>query len=166
MNWLVQLRLLADVLAAMILGGLIGFEREAANKPAGLRTHMMVAAAAALMIGIGHALMNEFGVYGTLIRADAFRMISAVVMGVSFLGTGTIMHREHGGSVKGLTTAASLLITATVGLTVGLRLYLIALGVVVLTLVALRTIRHIEEHFELDKAEEASKSSNKALGED
>ncbi|HEV8341888.1 MAG TPA: MgtC/SapB family protein, partial [Candidatus Binatia bacterium] len=60
-DWLTQLTIIGEVALAILLGGIIGIEREVANKPAGFRTHMLVAGAAALLVGLGDALIRRFG---------------------------------------------------------------------------------------------------------
>lgn len=144
-GWSVQLLIVAEVAFAMLLGGAIGIERELANKPAGFRTHMLVAGAAALLVGMGDVLIAQFAeeTGSNFIQADPFRIIGAVVSGVSFLGAGTIF---RGGSqhVEGLTTAASLLISAAIGVAVGSRQWILAIGVTVLTLAVLRALMVVE----------------------
>lgn len=144
-GWATQLLLVAEVAFAMLLGGIIGFERELANKPAGFRTHMLVSGAAALLVGMGDALVAHMAedASGGLIQADPFRIIGAVVSGISFLGAGTIF-RGGNHHVEGLTTAASLLICASVGVAVGSRQWVTAIGVTVLTLAVLRILVAIE----------------------
>lgn len=144
-DWSLQLLLVAEVAFAMLLGGVIGFERELANKPAGFRTHMLVAGASALLVGMGETLVAKFAEDAghELIQADPFRIIGAVVSGVSFLGAGTIFRggRQH---VEGLTTAASLLISASLGVAVGSRQWITAIGVTLLTLAVLRALVFVE----------------------
>lgn len=141
-----QLEILASVLAALILGGLIGLEREDAQKPAGLRTHMLVAAAAALIVDLGDVMIAHFNqqTLGNLVQADPLRLIEAVATGVSFLGAGTILRHRRGGGVEGLTTAASVLFTASLGVSVALSQYLVAVGATALALITLRLIRLFE----------------------
>jgi putative Mg2+ transporter-C (MgtC) family protein len=135
-----QIRLLGTVLLAFLVGGTIGYERESANKPAGLRTHMLVCGAAALLVGLGRILMAEFHseVGGGSIRTDPTRVIEAMITGVSFLGAGTIIRgRNH---VAGLTTAASLLVTAAIGASIALGQFVLALGTTALALLTLRVV--------------------------
>lgn len=141
-DWQQQLALVGQVLAAMVLGGLIGFERELAHKPAGFRTHMLVAAATALFAGLGLALTGQFAARfpSGSFSADPVRVLQAIVIGVSFLGAGTIFHRD-GGGVEGLTTAATVLLAAGVGLACALERYLSAAGVTVLALLVLRVTK-------------------------
>jgi putative Mg2+ transporter-C (MgtC) family protein len=144
-GWQEQLSVLGSVALAMLLGGVIGIEREYAQKPAGLRTHMLVAGAAALLVGLVNAIVTRFatGDVSPLVRADPVRIISAVVTAVGFLGAGTIIRRD-GDHVEGLTTAASMLFAATIGVAVGLRQNLLAAGVTGLTLLILRAVKWIE----------------------
>jgi putative Mg2+ transporter-C (MgtC) family protein len=144
-HWAPQLVLVAEVAFAMLLGGVVGFERELANKPAGFRTHMLVCGAAALLVGMGEELVAKFGddAGSELIQADPFRIIGAVVSGVSFLGAGTIF-RGNGQHVEGLTTAASLLVVASIGIAVGSRQWVTAIGVTLLTLAVLRALGLVE----------------------
>lgn len=144
-GWSPQVTVILEVAFAMALGGIIGFERELANKPAGFRTHMLVSGAAALLVGMGDALVAKFAedTGHELIQADPFRIIGAVVSGVSFLGAGTIF-RGGGQQVEGLTTAASLLICASIGVAVGSRQWITAVGVTLLTLGVLRLLMAVE----------------------
>lgn len=141
-NWQSQLFLLASVAFAMLLGGAIGFERESKQRPAGLRTHMLIAGSATLLLGIGDLLAEHFSdeTYSQLLRVDPIRIIEAVVTAVAFIGAGTIIQHARRDVVLGLTTAASMLLTASIGITVGLRQYVLAIGVTVLALVVLRLL--------------------------
>jgi putative Mg2+ transporter-C (MgtC) family protein len=143
---LAQLFIVAQVAAAMVLGGLIGIDRELQDKPAGLRTHMLMAGTAALLVVLGRLtvveLSSSLGV--VLVESDPVRIIGAVVTGVSFLGAGTILRRDRQRQVEGLTTAASLLATAAVGMCVALSQWLLALGVTVLVLITLAGISRVE----------------------
>lgn len=72
----------------MILGGIIGYKRETADKPAGLRTHMLVARAVALLARLGHVLVAQFGIEVTFIRSDPIRIIEAIITDIAFWGAG------------------------------------------------------------------------------
>jgi len=137
-----QWRILAYVAVAMFLGALIGWERETLNKPAGLRTHMLVAGAAALLVALGDLIVTHFGqdLGVPLVQTDPIRLVEAVITGVSFLGAGTIIRGPSEGHVEGLTTAASLLFTATIGIAVALSQVVLAIGVTVLALLTLRGV--------------------------
>jgi putative Mg2+ transporter-C (MgtC) family protein len=139
-----QLQILGHVLLALLAGGAVGAEREAAEKPAGLRTHMLVAAASALFVGLGEQLVHGFAAAAGQIRTDPIRLLEALVTGVSFLGAGTILRRAGNRTVEGLTTAASLLVTSAIGATIALRLYLLAGGVTLLTVLTLHGVALLE----------------------
>jgi putative Mg2+ transporter-C (MgtC) family protein len=142
-----QLQIIGEVALAMLLGGLIGLEREAANRPAGFRTHMLVAGAAALFVGLGDVLVAHFSTskLAPLIRSDPYRIIGAIVTGISFLGAGTIFRRHQSEHIEGLTTAASILLASAVGISsIALRQIVLALGVTALVLFVLRGMRFIE----------------------
>jgi len=142
-----QLEMLGEVALAMALGALLGFERELAHKAAGLRTHMLVAGAAAMLVGLVDALLHRFllPAISPLVRADPVPVITAVVMAVGFLGAGTIIRRGPGGQVEGLTTAAAMLFAAAVGSAVGLRQYVLAVGATILALITLRGLMYVED---------------------
>jgi len=103
------------LLLAVVLGGLIGFERERSHKPAGLRTHMLVCLGASLitLVSIGYFV------------EDYARIISGIVSGIGFIGAGTIIAQGNKG-IHGLTTAASLWAVAAIGITVGIGWYALA----------------------------------------
>jgi putative Mg2+ transporter-C (MgtC) family protein len=143
--------ILVQVAIAMVLGGLIGLERELADKPAGLRTHMLIAGAAALLVGLGDTMIRRFGVAGDLVRSDPTRVIEAVVTAVGFLGAGMIIRRSDK-DVGGLTTAASVLFAAAVGICVALSEYLLAIGVTALDLATLRGVKPLENRLRRRRA--------------
>ncbi|MFZ6030117.1 MAG: MgtC/SapB family protein [Chloroflexota bacterium] len=141
-----QLIMLAKLAAAIFLGALLGADREAANKPAGLRTHMMVSGAAVLLVMVGEVTVERHlnGLGDNIIRTDPIRIIEAVIVGISFLGAGTIIHQRREGEVRGLTTAASLLLAAVVGINVALSQWIVAVGATVLVLIILRLLPAFE----------------------
>ena len=155
-----QLEILGEVFLAMILGGVLGWERETADKPAGLRTHMLVAGAAALLVGLGSAIMETFvGSHNDkLLTFDPIRLIEAVVTAVGFFGAGTIFKKKDEEQISGLTTAASMLLAATVGICVASRQWALAVGVTVLTLVTLRGILWVEQRIGSGQTKAASDS--------
>ncbi len=136
-----ELQIAFNVLIAMVLGGLIGVEREIADRPAGLRTHMLVAGASGLFVALGTTLVQDaqLELDDNLLRSDPIRIVEAVITGISFLGAGTIIRRQ-GSTVQGLTTAASILMAAAIGVAVALNLWLLSVSVTLLTLVVLRAI--------------------------
>jgi putative Mg2+ transporter-C (MgtC) family protein len=126
---------------ALVLGGLIGLERELSDHPAGLRTHIGVCMGAALFGVVSGYGFGDFDASRsqTNYQVDPTRVASNIVTGVGFLGGGAIL--KHGATVRGLTTAASLWVTAAVGLACALGAYrpaLTATGLMLLTLVILR----------------------------
>jgi putative Mg2+ transporter-C (MgtC) family protein len=141
-----QLLILATTAYAMLLGGVIGFEREMKDRPAGFRTHMLVAGAAALLVGLGDLLAVRYADehYRAMVRVDPLRLVEAVVAAVGFLGAGAIFRRSGGTSVAGLTTAASLLMVAAIGIAVGLHAHVLAFGATLLTLVVLLVLSWVE----------------------
>ena len=143
-SWLaalpLDLQVIVEVALAMLFGAAIGFEREWAERPAGLRTHMLVAGAAALFVGIAGGMVDRYAEYAWADRMsiDPVRVIQAIVVGVTFLGAGTILHHHDKQQVEGLTTAASLLVVAGIGIAVAMQMLFIAAGVTLLILAALR----------------------------
>ena len=132
--------LVGKVAVAMALAGIIGFERETDGKAAGFRTHMLVGGAAALLVGSADLLIDRFGAdAGSAMRTDPIRVVEAIVAGVSFLGAGTIFVSGQD-RVRGLTTAASLLMVAGVGVIVAVEAWIVALSVTLLTLFTLHVL--------------------------
>jgi putative Mg2+ transporter-C (MgtC) family protein len=121
-----ELELAGRLAAALVLGGAIGLERELTGQVAGLRTHMSVALGAALFGIVSAYGWNEFAAVRaqTNVQIDVTRVASNIVTGVGFLGGGAIL--RDGSTVRGLTTAASLWVTAAVGLAVALGGYSLA----------------------------------------
>ena len=110
----VMVTVILRVLLAVVLGAIIGYQRERAGKPAGLRTHTLIC--------MGAALFTVASLYGFGPLSDPSRVAAGVVAGIGFLGAGAIMHRE-GGMVEGLTTAATIWAVAGIGLAAGAGLY-------------------------------------------
>jgi putative Mg2+ transporter-C (MgtC) family protein len=137
---------LGEVALAMLLGGIVGAERELARKPAGFRTHMLVAGAAALLVGLAFSLVRTSmqSTWTDAVTADPIRILQAIVIGVSFLGGGTIFRDRSGEEVHGLTTAASILMASGIGATVALRQFVLAIGVAVLVAIVLRALGVVE----------------------
>lgn len=145
MDWTLQLLVLADTAIAMALGGAIGFERELKNRPAGFRTHMLVAGAAALLVGLGQLVLDDHRLDSDLrVALDPLRLVEAVVAGVSFIGAGTIFARRGSDVVVGITTAASILMVAVIGVMCGFRYHLLAGLATALTLLVLTAIASVE----------------------
>ena len=153
----IQVRILGSVALAMILGAAIGLEREAKDKPAGLRTHMLVAGAAAFLVALSDVAVQRFSadLATGLVRSDPIHIIEAVITGISFLGAGTILRHKGSDHVEGLTTAASLLCVAALGICVALSQVLLAIGVTVLVLVTLRGVGLVRRWLARDGRERA-----------
>ena len=118
------------LLCAMLVGALVGVEREYTHRPAGLRTHILVALGACVASIMGQMLVAQYGG-----GSDPARLSAQVITGVGFLGAGTIM--KEGVSVKGLTTAASVWAVACLGLAAGFGYYALAVVGMVFTLITL-----------------------------
>ena len=145
--------LLLRIGAAVLIGAMIGIEREMKNRPAGMRTHVLVCLGAALI-----ALIEQQSAAGVLaigtgapINVSVGRITSTVVSGVGFLGAGTIFMSEH--KMSGLTTAASLWCTACIGLAVGSGFILMALMAGVVVLITLNVMQRIIHVHTLKKLE-------------
>ena len=121
---------MARVALAFILGGIVGYERERVQRPAGLRTHMLVCAGSACFTV---ASIYGFDNLGTV--RDPARLAAQIITGIGFLGAGTIF--RTGSTVRGLTTASSIWITAAIGIVAGQGLFLLAVFTTILTWVAL-----------------------------
>jgi putative Mg2+ transporter-C (MgtC) family protein len=128
-----DLELLGRLLLAAVLGGAIGAERELNDQAAGLRTHMLLTIGACLF-----TLISAFG-FGRGVGTDPSRLAAQIVTGIGFLGGGAIV--RHGLTVKGLTTAASIWATASVGVAVGAGRYLLGVGGAVLVVGTLFGLR-------------------------
>jgi len=144
MEWIEQLRVLPAVVYAMALGGAIGYERELKDRPAGFRTHMLVAGTSALLLALSRMVLEDDHYAGTGLRIDPLRLVEAVVAGVSFIGAGTIFASRKGDGVQGITTAASLLTVAAIGITVGFGYLALGFAIAMLTLAVLTLLRWFE----------------------
>lgn len=132
--------ILGRLALAFLLGGVIGWEREYEEKPAGLRTFILVCVGAALFVLTALETVDRMQGVTPIgpIRVDPVRIISSIAQGIGFLGAGTILVSR--GSVLGLTTAAAIWATSAVGVASGLGLWRIALAGTVLTFIALRVL--------------------------
>lgn len=130
------------LLVALVLSGIIGFEREWNNHSAGFRTHILV--------GVGASLMMLLSIFGFLdflehydnVRFDPARIPSYVISGIGFLGAGTII--VYGGTIRGLTTAASIWAVAGIGLVVGAGMYGPAIVATLIILISLVVLNNLE----------------------
>ena len=145
--------LLLRIATAVVIGAVIGIDREIKNRPAGMRTHVLVCVGAALMALIEQGYVADvvaLGLSGT-VNTSMGRITSTVVSGVGFLGAGTIFVAEH--MITGLTTAASLWCTACIGLAVGSGYILMALLSGMIVLVILKLMQRIVHVHTLKKLE-------------
>ncbi len=130
--------ILLRLLIAAVLGGMIGWERGAEAGTAGLRTHILIALAAALFTTLAFEIYRE-ALEGGSNNPDPIRAIEAVTAGIAFLGAGAIFQQR--GSVQGLTTGAGMWLAGAVGVTAALGYYVIALVVAVFAVIVLAALR-------------------------
>jgi putative Mg2+ transporter-C (MgtC) family protein len=123
-----------ELLLAILLGGAIGLERELRDKPAGLRTHILICMGATLFANLAQRVAGPGG--------DPGRLAGHIVAGVGFIGAGTILHQ--GGTVSGLTTAANIWVVAAIGMTLGFGGYLDATVAAFLVVVVLTALSQAE----------------------
>jgi len=133
--------LMIRLVVACILGGIIGYEREHMQRPAGFRTHILVCVGAALVMVTSEFIFKK---YTGQANIDPARLGAQVISGIGFLGAGTII--REGFSVKGLTTAASLWAVSCVGIAAGIGFYEGAVAATVLIYVTLILLRRVENH--------------------
>lgn len=133
-------QILARLLLATILGGLIGFERESRHRAAGFRTHILVCVGSALIMLTS---IYIFEIHKGVADVDPSRIAAQVITGIGFLGAGTIL--RAGATVKGLTTAASLWAVAGIGLAVGCGFYFASVITTILVGITLVIFSKMEE---------------------
>lgn len=136
-----QYVILIRIFVAMILGGVIGLERSFTRHNAGLRTHILVCVGSATIMVLSESLADKYGIHSEIMRMGA-----QVVSGIGFLGAGSMI--ISGSRVKGITTAAGIWATSSVGLAVGCGFYQIAITTVVLMLVAMLGLRSFAKRLE------------------
>ena len=153
MNFNLELLVLGRLTVAAILGGIVGYERAATGKRAGLRTHMLVAVGSALYVSTCD-LAVDWAKQATPAHAPSILQVQiavlspvqAIATGIGFLGAGTIFLGGHQQRVHGLTTAASIWVIAAIGIAVGCDRYLLATGASLLTLIILHLLIRLEPH--------------------
>lgn len=142
MNWFGDFEIIIQLFLAVVLGGLVGLERETLRREAGLRTFCLVCLGATLFTTVAFetfdSLMGKPG-----IELDPSRIIGQIVVGVGFLGAGLIIFR--GARIEGLTTAAALWVVAAIGAAIGAKFYFLAALVTFLTVLILTGFRLLEE---------------------
>ncbi|MBN1788305.1 MAG: MgtC/SapB family protein [Sedimentisphaerales bacterium] len=132
-----------SLVVATILGGAIGFEREVHNKPAGLRTNLLISLGSCVFTIIS---LNFAG-------GEPARIAANIVSGIGFLGAGAIIQSR--GSIQGLTSAAGIWIVAGIGMACGAKFYFLAISATVLALIALRLLTHFERKFAKEQGDKA-----------
>ena len=153
-NWHEQLATVGIAALAALLGGLIGFEREVWGKPAGLRTHALIAFACALFIEVGRFLIDFYaaGHPREALRIEVFGMLSGVAFAIGIIGSGTIV--KVGREVLHLTTAGTVLCAGIVGVATGLRQLIVAgVGTAVVVLINLVGGWYEQEYLHNDRLE-------------
>ncbi len=133
-------QVLSRLVAAAVLGGLIGLERELKHKPAGLRTNMFICFGSAMFTILSERLANDFG-------GDHTRIAAQIIPGIGFLGAGSILHSK--GGTTGLTTAATIFVVASIGMAAGGGLFLAAVFATLLLLVALHALGMVDTKWNL-----------------
>ena len=159
--------ILARLLVALGAGAAIGFERSYHGRPAGFRTHALVCTASSLLMLVTVYEGHWMRAASALVQLDPTRMAQGIMTGIGFLGAGVII--KEGLSVRGLTTAASIWITAAIGILAGIGFYFPLLASVVLTLGVLSLFRMLESrmptqsyfHFDVRFARSAAMSEQK-----
>jgi putative Mg2+ transporter-C (MgtC) family protein len=153
--------IVARLLLAALAGAAIGFEREWRNRPAGLRTHIMVCVASAafaiLTIEIVHADVFAVGEVGDAVKVDPIRIVEAVTAGVAFLAAGVVIFTK--GEVHGLTTGAGLWMAGAIGVAAGLGFWQIALLATFIGLTVLGLLHALERKLDL-RGQDASKRNS------
>lgn len=131
-----ELELAGRLAVGLVLGAVIGFERELHRQPAGFRTHSLVAVGSALF-----TIVSAYGFAGATV--DPTRIAAQIVSGIGFIGAGTIL--QHRGNVRGLTTAASLWSVAAIGMAAGAGMLIMAAVGTVMILIVLAVLDRVEE---------------------
>jgi uncharacterized membrane protein YhiD involved in acid resistance len=139
-----KLVLLLKLLLATLLGGAIGFEREIAGKPAGLRTNILICVGAALFTHLSISIAQIGFTPDGRPYGDTTRIAAQIVSGIGFLGAGAILHAH--GAVVGLTTAATIWVVAAVGAAIGAGAYVEGVGTSVLIILVLVGLRPVERN--------------------
>ncbi|MCL2759312.1 MAG: MgtC/SapB family protein [Treponema sp.] len=134
-NSISELDIVIRLCLAFLAGGIIGMERSSRRQVAGLRTHILIAIGACCLMLLSIWMPQQYG-------GDPGRIAAQVVSGMGFLGAGAII--RLGKNIRGLTTAASLWLTAGIGLAIGAGMYIAALTAEILALIALVVLNHLE----------------------
>jgi putative Mg2+ transporter-C (MgtC) family protein len=150
-----RLHLVAEMLLAVLLGGVIGLERELRGKAAGLRTHILIC--------LGATVFTDLAARLTAAGGDPGRLAGQVVAGVGFIGAGAIL--RQGASITGLTTAANIWVVAAIGMALGFGAYLDAVAATVIVVLVLAGLGRVEEHFARRRARKGLAPEADHIGE-
>ncbi len=167
-SFLAQLTVVGKIALAMLLSAFVGYEREVKDRPAGLRTHMLVGGGMTMFTAISDYLIYHmilvFSPDKVSITPD--RIIQSVLTGIGFLGAGTILKvtaPKGGEKVHGLTTAATILFVAGIGICVGAEGYYIAVGATLLALFVLRGVDSLERRIGTKRRKEIPASADQPV---
>ena len=146
-----ELAILVKLLLAAVAGGAVGLEREKHGRPAGLRTHLLVALGACLMMIVSEAFQLKYAAFdvNSAVRLDPGRTAAQIITGIGFLGAGVII--KEGITVRGLTTAASLWLVAGLGMAFGMGLFLPGTMATALALMSLIFLKKLEPVIKKDR---------------
>lgn len=156
--------MLVRLILGAVMGAVIGFEREAHGRPAGLRTHLLVCLSAVLIMLISENYFNLIHINPRFVRLDPARLVAGATTGIGFLGAGVIIKTR--GTVYGLTTAACIWIVFAIGLAVGSGFYMPAAITFVLTYFTLWVLRVFERKIPKDTFKSITVLSGDRLNED
>ncbi len=151
-NWNVILR----IIGALVLGGIVGIEREEEHKPAGLRTIMLVTVGSALVMLVAQRMTTYIDPNVDIISMDPSRILGSLIQGISFLGAGTIF--LHHRTIHGLTTAAAVWAMSVVGAAVGIGDWLVAITGTLAVVFILQALGPISHWFENRDANDSKKN--------
>lgn len=155
LNWLIDSSVLFRLILAVLLGGVVGMEREMHGRPAGFRTHIVVCLGATMLI-VGSEYYQNYVDPGTVF--DPNRMAAGIITGIGFLGAGAIMREEN--MVRGLTTAGCIWFVAGLGIVIGKGLFPLALWGTLLVFVMLVFFRYVENWMSVENYGEVSVRMN------
>lgn len=128
-----------SLLISTLCGMVIGIERESKRKPAGIRTLVLISVGSTLFVHVSLLLAGSYG--------DPARVAAQIVTGIGFLGAGAILQKSESGYIAGLTTAASIWVTAAIGMIVGAGFYVLAIVSMVIVVIGLKLLRIFETAF-------------------
>ena len=143
------LEMAGRLLLAMVFGMVLGIDREAQDKPAGMRSHMLIALAAASLTEMTFAIVDASDRFGDTVHTDPLRVIEAVVAGIAFLGAGAIIQGR--GQVTGITTGASMWVAGAIGIASGLGYYALATATTLFAIIVLYILGKLEGRMKSDK---------------